>query len=267
MATSADTNSEQAERPAVRVAMRPEPPHAAAATEHPDLPLWPGNDLPGGRWERRGDVLHEPSDGNAIWRLKHSPVAGCATLPPIDWEEGLERAQRAWADHVPEAQGGADVMWAVVVEDLETIDQVAPSVDSLPTDEALTGTSSAAALDLVNRALRDAAASDLQSSPEWQRIQSIRGAVGHLMTTIRERAGEYWKELRTDLRFQGFWKSVSIRTCEAGSSSHRPRSRTGPAGPLPRTAELPRRPERWWRPLLSPPASPGQTLPFCCRSR
>ncbi|MFJ8754586.1 hypothetical protein ACIREO_35520 [Streptomyces sp. NPDC102441] len=215
MATSADTDSEQAERPVARVQLPHEPSHAVAATEHPDLPLWPGNDLPGGRWERKGDVLHDPSDGNAIWRLKGSPVEGSAALPPIDWEEGLEKARRAWKDHVPEAHGSADDMWAVVVEDLETIDQVAPVHNPLPKGEALTDTSFAAASDLVNGALRDAAASDLQNSPEWQRIQSIRGAMGHLMTTIREKSGEYWKELRTDARFQGFWKSVSIRTCEA----------------------------------------------------
>ncbi|MFJ8864097.1 hypothetical protein ACIRD8_37610 [Streptomyces sp. NPDC102451] len=237
MARSADINAEQDERRVARVPLPPEPSNAVAAADHPDLPLWPGNDLPDGRWERRGDVLHEPSDGNAIWRLKHSSVAGDggATLPPIDWEEGLKGAQRAWADHVPEARGGADDMWAVVVEDLETIDQVVPAPDPLPTGEALPVTS-AAASDLVRDALKDTAASDLQSSPEWQRIQSIRGAMGHLMTTIRERAGEYWKELRTDVRFQGFWKSVSIRTCEAISrlaTAGADRIRRTTAGDLP----------------------------------
>nr|WSS73703.1 hypothetical protein OG491_36390 [Streptomyces sp. NBC_01175] len=237
MATSADTDPEWAERSAARAPLPPEASNAVAATEHPDLPLWPGNDLPGGRWERRGDVLHEPSDGNPIWRLKRDPAEGSVALPPIDWEEGLERARRAWKDHVPEAHGSADDMWAVVVEDLETIDQVTPVHNPPRKGEILTEASSAAAAsDLVNGALHDAAASDLRSSPEWQRIQSVRGAMGHLMTTIRERAGAYWKELRTDTRFQGFWKSVSIRTCEVISrlaAAGADRIRRTTAGALP----------------------------------
>ncbi|MGW1817337.1 hypothetical protein ACWCQM_27665 [Streptomyces sp. NPDC002125] len=218
MATSADTDKERADRPVTRAPLPAEPSNAVTEAEHADLPLWPGNDLPGGRWLRKGDVLHEPSDGNAIWRLKQSPAEGGAALPPIDWEEGLEKAQRAWKDHVPETQGrSADEMWAVVGEDLETIDRTSSVLDrpSPMGDPAGTDTSSAEASSLVNSALQDAASSDLQSSPEWQRIQTIRGATGHLMTTLREKAGEYWKELRTDARFQGFWKSLSIRTCEA----------------------------------------------------
>lgn len=227
MTTSADTDREQAARPVTQAPLPAGPSNAVTAAEqpdlHPDLPLWPGNDLPDGRWLRKGDVLHEPSDGNPIWRLKHSAVEGGAALPPINWEEGLKKARRAWKDHVPETQGSADGMWAVVVKDLETIDQTSPVlVSPFPTGEApapqgaaRTDTSSAAASVLVNSALQDAASSDFRSSPEWQRIQTIRGAMGHLMTTIRGKAGEYWKELRTDARFQGFWKSLSIRTCEA----------------------------------------------------
>ncbi|MFF4168047.1 hypothetical protein [Streptomyces sp. NPDC001741] len=217
MATSADTDKERTDRPVTRAPLPAEPSKAVTEAEHADLPLWPGNDLPGGRWLRKGDVLHEPSDGNAIWRLKQSPDESGAALPPIDWEQGLKKAQRAWKDHVPETQGSADEMWAVVGEDLETIDRTSSVLDHpLPMgDPAGADTSSAAASGLVNSALQDAASSDFQSSPEWQRIQTIRGATGHLMTTIREKAGEYWKELRTDARFQGFWKSLSIRTCEA----------------------------------------------------
>lgn len=220
MATSADTDTdkERADRSVTRAPLPAEPSNAVTAAEHPDLPLWPGNGLPGGRWLRKGDVLHEPSDGNAIWRLKQSPDENGAALPPIDWEEGLKKAQRAWKDHVPETQASADEMWAVVVEDLETIDRASALLTgeaSAPQGAARTDTSVAAATDHVNGALQDAASSDLRSSPEWQRIQTIRGAMGHLMTTIRGKAGEYWKELRTDARFQGFWKSLSIRTCEA----------------------------------------------------
>ncbi|MFD8990387.1 hypothetical protein ACFVZ4_20300 [Streptomyces goshikiensis] len=36
---------------------------------------------------------------------------------------------------------------------------------------------------------------------------------------VKEKAGPYWENLKADVRFQGFWKAVSIRACEAISSS------------------------------------------------
>ncbi|MFF3305675.1 hypothetical protein [Streptomyces sp. NPDC002908] len=171
-------------------------------------------------------------------RCQQSPDKSGAALPPIDWEEGLKKAQRAWKDHVPETQGSADEMWAVVVEDLETVDQTSSVLDCpLPMgDPAGTDTSSAEASSLVNSAMQDAASSDLQSLPEWQRIQTIRGATGHLMTTIEEKASEYWNELRTDARFQG-------------SGSPSPSGRARPSADWP------------WRARTRSAAAPQETFP------
>ncbi|MFB7467056.1 hypothetical protein ACFCZ1_26775 [Streptomyces sp. NPDC056224] len=80
---------------------------------------------------------------------------------------------------------------------------VAPAVSDA---EAAVGTALAGA---------DAHAESLEGHPEWQRIQSVRGALGHVWDVMKEKAGAYWDTLRADVRFQGFWKTAAIRACEA----------------------------------------------------
>lgn len=65
----------------------------------------------------------------------------------------------------------------------------------------------------------DTHADRLKDHPEWQRIQTVRGALGHVWDVMKEKAGPYWENLKADVRFQGFWKAASIRACEAISSS------------------------------------------------
>ncbi len=64
-------------------------------------------------------------------------------------------------------------------------------------------------------AAADAHTADLKDHPEWQRIQTLRGALHHVWDVMKENAGPYWENLRADVRFQGFWKTASIRVCEA----------------------------------------------------
>ncbi|WP_199826460.1 hypothetical protein [Streptomyces sp. WM4235] len=61
----------------------------------------------------------------------------------------------------------------------------------------------------------DAHAESLTNHPEWQQIQTVRGALRHVWDVMKEKAGPYWEKLREDVRFQGFWKTMSIRACEA----------------------------------------------------
>lgn len=65
----------------------------------------------------------------------------------------------------------------------------------------------------------DAHAESLKDHPEWQRIQTVRGALRHVWDVMKENAGPYWENLKADIRFQGFWKTASIRACEAISAS------------------------------------------------
>ncbi|MER6522838.1 hypothetical protein ABT246_39195 [Streptomyces sp. NPDC001553] len=61
----------------------------------------------------------------------------------------------------------------------------------------------------------DAHAESLTNHPEWQQIQTVRGALRHVWDVMKEKAGPYWEKLREDVRFQGFWKTMSIRAREA----------------------------------------------------
>ncbi|ARE79496.1 hypothetical protein B6R96_36400 (plasmid) [Streptomyces sp. Sge12] len=62
----------------------------------------------------------------------------------------------------------------------------------------------------------DVHADTLQSHPEWQKIQTLRGALRHVLDVMKEKAGSrYWDTLRADVHFQGFWRTASIRACEA----------------------------------------------------
>ncbi|MFE3991547.1 hypothetical protein ACFXPW_07590 [Streptomyces goshikiensis] len=82
-----------------------------------------------------------------------------------------------------------------------------PAVASaVPDAEAAVGTALAGA---------DAHAKSLQDHPEWQQIQTVRGALGHVRDVMKEKAGAFWDTLHADVRFQGFWRTAAIRACEA----------------------------------------------------
>ncbi|MFG2776162.1 hypothetical protein [Streptomyces sp. NPDC048350] len=68
----------------------------------------------------------------------------------------------------------------------------------------------------VNETLRqaDTHAPSLQDLPEWQKIQTVRGAMGHLLTTIKNRAGEQFDKLLGDKRASGFLRELSARACD-----------------------------------------------------
>jgi hypothetical protein len=54
-----------------------------------------------------------------------------------------------------------------------------------------------------------------RDTPEWQRITRVSGAARALMTTIREATGDYWAEIRQDIRVRGFARTVTARACLA----------------------------------------------------
>ncbi|MEU9321912.1 hypothetical protein [Streptomyces sp. NPDC048295] len=68
----------------------------------------------------------------------------------------------------------------------------------------------------VNTALQEADrhAPALKDLPEWQQLQTVRGAAAHLWDVIKEEAGPYLEQLADDVRVQWFWRTVSVRSCE-----------------------------------------------------
>ncbi|MFD3496377.1 hypothetical protein ACFWWB_38460 [Streptomyces sp. NPDC058690] len=151
-------------------------------------------------------------------------------IEPVDLPEALERVEEAWADIVPPDVGSAQDLRAAVDNDLRILEQqwrrtvpgpqaatdsVGPQ--SAPAASAPVSTAEARqAAAAVNTALQEADrhAPSLKDSPEWQQLQTVRGAAAHLWDVIKEKAGPYFERLADDVRVQGFWRTVSARSCE-----------------------------------------------------
>lgn len=198
---------------------RAEPAPPAAPEPEADLPLWTG-----------------PTED---------------TVPeverPLDVVAGFAAVQEAWDEHVPADKGTGADLFATVEDELQRLEalfaeavakltppaepQPAPAPTPAPTvgpqqpapaAPAAAGPEMAPdrdpqqSADAVNAALReaDAHAPALKDLPEWQRIQSVRGAFGHLMHVMKERAGEHFGKLMADGRVADFVRRVSITVCE-----------------------------------------------------
>ena len=74
--------------------------------------------------------------------------------------------------------------------------------------------------------LLDQAAAEAQAcarwyrdTPEWQRMSRIGRAARELLTAIREAAGDYWAEIRLDIRVRGFARTLAARASLAVSGA------------------------------------------------
>ncbi|GGO98249.1 SNF2-related protein [Wenjunlia tyrosinilytica] len=188
----------------------------------------------------------EPSGELPLWT---GPADSDPAEDTVDVVADFHAVKDAWDEHVPADKGTGDDLFAEVEEELhrlealfaEAVAKVKPAPEPEPAPSAApaaavqsTESDSAAApppgepeaapkdpdpqqsADAVNSALReaDAHAPDLRDLPEWQRIQSVRGAFGHLMRVMKERAGEHFGKLMADGRVSDFVRRVSIAACE-----------------------------------------------------
>ncbi|MGW3415603.1 hypothetical protein [Streptomyces sp. NPDC000888] len=197
----------QALEDALRAADQPEP----AAPEPGEMPLWTGPEA-------------SPADAAVT-----EPPAG-----PMDVRAEFQAVMDAWNEHVPPENGTAQDLVAELDADLTTLQRsfaeaVAPVAPAEPsaapdrTDTAAVESAEAVAAApvpqqaaAVNAALQqaDTHAAALQDFPEWQKIQTVRGAVGHLFRVMKERAGEHFDRLMGDGRVSEFFRKVSISACE-----------------------------------------------------
>ncbi|MFI6209149.1 hypothetical protein ACIBAI_22545 [Streptomyces sp. NPDC051041] len=186
-------------------ASRPE----TAAQSPGELPLWTGTET-------------SSADTAAT-----EPVPG-----PLDVRAEFQAVMEAFAEHVPPQNGTAQDLVADLDADLATLQRafaeaVAPPAPAAPPSPAQADTAAAEPeaetaapvpqqADAVSAALQraDAHAAALQGLPEWEKIQTVRGAVGHLFRVMRERAGEHFDRLMGDNRVGEFFRKVSIRACE-----------------------------------------------------
>lgn len=81
------------------------------------------------------------------------------------------------------------------------------------TDAAIAGT-----LDQAT-AEAQACARWYRDTPEWQRIGTVSRAARDLITAVREAAGDYWAEIRLDIRVRGFARTLAARTALAVSGA------------------------------------------------
>ncbi|MFI8952185.1 hypothetical protein ACIGO6_37570 [Streptomyces sp. NPDC053750] len=238
---------------------------AAPSQEQRDLPLWTGSDLPAGAWRKEDGVLHD-AYGVPQWRLRTAPGPrrlteapagtvgladpGAGAYEPVGLRQAFtSTVAQAWADIVPSEHGTVeDLLEAVDVPLRELEEQWRRTVPASEADDEQHMAPARTGLvpprrdpEPVAAALRqtDTHAAALQSFPEWQRLQTVRGATAHLWNVLREQAGEYFGRLRTDLRVQGFWRTVSLRsaaTVGQCAQALADRLRNGLRGDLP-TAE------------------------------
>ncbi|GHG50248.1 hypothetical protein [Streptomyces griseocarneus] len=215
------------------------PAPAPSSPRRPELPLWTGNGLPDGKWERHGNALHDYFDDRPTWRLKpdqaaqqppvHPQPAAAPTRAEAPSDAGLwagvDEVREAWQEHVPADPSTAEDAWQAILRELRTLDQALQAAGGSPAGPARPAaaaepahpTDPEKAAGAVNTALDTVdqhAAAGLRDSPEWQQLQTIRGAARNLWDTLKGRAGEYWHSFREDVRFETFWKTVSIRACE-----------------------------------------------------
>lgn len=184
-----------------------------AAARSGELPLWTGAEA-----SLADTAVTEPSTG------------------PLDVRAEFQSVLDAWDEHVPSENGTAPDLVADLGADLDALQRafaeaVAPAAPAVPPAtvpaQADTAAAESAGLETtaptpqqqavaVNAALQQADTHTvaLQDLPEWQKIQTVRGAVGHLFRVMKERAGEHFDRLMGDHRVGNFFRRVSISACE-----------------------------------------------------
>ncbi|MFJ3310486.1 hypothetical protein ACIPSA_47480 [Streptomyces sp. NPDC086549] len=214
---------------------------SAPSQEQQDVPLWTGTDLSSGSWREEDGVLYD-AYGAPQWRLKTAPGAeppatsdddspapdGDAYEPVGIKEAFTSTVAEAWADVVPPEHGTVEDLLEAVDMPLQKLEEQWQRAVPAPRTDGESQAASARAdqgdpaspqrdPEPVNEALRqaDTHAAALKDLPEWQRLQTVRGATAHLWNVLREKAGTYFEQLSKDIRVQGFWRTVSIRTTAA----------------------------------------------------
>ena len=194
----ADEASEGAERQREDQAADISASRPAPEADEPELPLWTG------------------PEGAALTTTAIGPTE------PFDVFEEFRAVEAAWAERMPAEAGTAQDLRRDLEQQLRELQAAfhraipgpAPAGPRPPGEASSHDAQAAAAA--VNEALReaDAYAGSLRPTAEWRQVQALRAAVRGLWDGLKEKAGPWVQQLMADSRAQGFWRTVSIRTCD-----------------------------------------------------
>jgi N12 class adenine-specific DNA methylase/SAM-dependent methyltransferase len=191
----------------------------------------------------------EPIEDLPLWTGQESSAeekAATVAGPPVDLMDEFQEVQQAWTEIVPPESGTAEDLGSDVEGDVRTLQQLlvdaaghaaatqpapawsattgelAPPRPEAPAPAPLAGQTGMDERDpqrdaaAVNAALRkaDVHGDVLQGLPEWQQVQTVRGALGNLVRVLKDRAGERFSDLMSDGRVGDFFRRLGIRVCE-----------------------------------------------------
>jgi N12 class adenine-specific DNA methylase len=199
---------------------KPDPDNAAELTTPAeptgDLPLFTGPEKPSEPENRPFDIVGEFEGVRAAWG-EHVPAdKGTGEDLFTDVQADLASLQQMLADALAEAEPAPEAAPSATTVQPASASESVPAEPSGEQQEATSDRDPQRAAGAVNMALRqvDELAPAFRDLPEWQRIQTVRGAFGHLMGVMRERAGEHFGKLMGDGRVTDFFRRASLRVCE-----------------------------------------------------
>ncbi|MFJ9924219.1 DEAD/DEAH box helicase family protein [Streptomyces rubiginosohelvolus] len=215
------------------------PDAAAEQAPEPATPALPTDAaLPEADTSAAPDVqsLDEPlppgvEEGLPLWT---SPAPEAGAVPP-EFSDAADRGilsnigalQEAWEAAAPDRETAHDLVSALDSEltalqrALDGTGTAPPAIAADTTAQATHSTqapqpTSVRNAEAVNTALADADRHRpaLQGTPEWQDLQTVRGATRNLWNAIKRETGAHFEKVIGDRRVQSWWRNASIRICE-----------------------------------------------------
>ena len=147
-----------------------------------------------------------------------SPEAGPGQPAPAPAPAPAAAASQSRGEPGPAADGFTDIQAAFA--DLRDILGL-PARGRHARSDGPPGGTDASVADALDQAAAEAQACArwYRDTPEWQRISTVGRAARDLITAVREAAGDYWAEIRLDIRVRGFARTLAARTALAVSGA------------------------------------------------